>query len=297
RPGRIVDVDGRCLLPEAPLGRCWDNLRRAWGPGARKLPGGPRLRLTLRLVVGGVVLAVEPEGAERSRARSGSAPLDPGSPEELVEEVRELTAIWWTPAGGEPELLAGDPAGREAWRGREVCTRARAFLQVNRAGATILHQAVLPALGNPHGRRYLDAYCGVGTWGRDIARAGGTAVGIERDPAAVAAAREDAPGGFTVLEGSVEERLEEALPADVAVLNPPRSGLEASVPARLRTSGVERLVYVSCDPATLARDLGRLGGAYRITALEAFDLFPQTAHVEVLAVLDRSPESSSCATT
>ena len=127
-------------------------------------------------------------------------------------------------------------------------------------------------------------------YGRALARAGARVTGIERDPEAVAAARERAPGEFRVFEGAVEQRLGEVLPADVVLVNPPRTGLHPQVSAQLAESGVGRLVYVSCDPATLARDLTRLEG-YRVASLRAFDLFPQTAHVETLAVLERTDES------
>ena len=85
----------------------------------------------------------------------------------------------------------------------------------------------------------------------------------------------------------MEERLPAALPADLVIVNPPRTGLHPAVPPLLEAARVARVVYVSCDPATLARDVGRLGG-YRIVELHAFDLFPQTAHVETLAVLARA---------
>jgi 23S rRNA (uracil1939-C5)-methyltransferase len=76
---------------------------------------------------------------------------------------------------------------------------------------------------------------------------------------------------------------------DVVVLDPPRAGLGRGAPERLARFGAARIVYLSCDPATLARDLSRFVGAgYALSAVEAFDLFPQTPHVEALAVLDRS---------
>ena len=85
----------------------------------------------------------------------------------------------------------------------------------------------------------------------------------------------------------MEERLTEAIPADVVILNPPRTGVEARVTDILHNDGSPRVVYVSCDPATLARDLARLRGAYDIAGIRAFDLFPQTSHVETVVVLER----------
>jgi 23S rRNA (uracil1939-C5)-methyltransferase len=91
---------------------------------------------------------------------------------------------------------------------------------------------------------------------------------------------------------TVESALESALPADVVVMNPPRRGVDVRVSALLAGAaarGVRAIVYVSCDPATLARDLSRLP-AWRVSALRCFDMFPQTAHVETVCVL--VPESA-----
>jgi 23S rRNA (uracil1939-C5)-methyltransferase len=220
-----------------------------------------------------------------------------GSPRELLDRVDGLRAIWWR-HGDRVEHLAGDRDTEEEHGGRRVRAGPGAFVQVNRAAAEGLRRAVETALGPVRERRVVDAYCGVGESGRYVALQGGTAIGIEVDRLAVAAARQDAPEGFEVLRGAVEDRLEEALPADVLVLNPPRGGLEETLPARIGGSGVERIVYVSCDPATLARDLDRIGEGYHVTSVEAFDLFPQTAHVEVLTVLDLCPGDGcgTCAT-
>ena len=151
--------------------------------------------------------------------------------------------------------------------------------------AKLLHAAVLRAVGTVTGRTVVDAYCGVGVYGRVLARTGARVAGIEIDPAAAAAAREDAPAGFRVIEGAVEDHLGEVLPADVVILNPPRPGVDDAVTRALSHRRIVRIISVSCDPATLARDVGRLKG-YRLTRIEAFDLFPQTAHVETLALLE-----------
>jgi len=280
RPGRIVDVDGGCLLPEEPLAAAWDALRDAWGPGAALLPAGPRLRLTLRRVSEGVLLVVEGGASAGDGRRAGA--------EELVARAEGIVAVWHRPRRSEPaELLAGLAATHETWLGRRYAVGASAFLQVNRDAAEALHAAVLGQVGRPAGLRVVDAYAGVGALGRRLATDGARVVAIEVDREAARAALDGAPDGFRVLEGTVEELLPEALPADVVVLNPPRSGVHEDVAARLGASGVERIVYVSCDPATLARDVARLGDAYEVRRVGAFDLFPQTAHVETVATLER----------
>ena len=283
RPGRIVDVGGECLLPEPAIGRVWVALREAWGTGADRLPSGDRLRLTLRAVDGGVVLVVEEGDTVANRTL--------GDPATLLEAVPGLRAVWDRAPGGDPVLLAGEGETRVDWGGISLPVGASAFLQVNRSAASRLEESLLSTLGDPAGLSIVDAYCGVGVLGRTLAGKGGRITGIELDPQAVAAAEglttltPDRGGSWRILEGPVEERLAEALPADVVLLNPPRAGLDARIPALLRETRTPRILYASCDPATLARDLGRLGGDYRLVSVRPFDLFPMTAHVETLVEL------------
>jgi tRNA/tmRNA/rRNA uracil-C5-methylase (TrmA/RlmC/RlmD family) len=86
-----------------------------------------------------------------------------------------------------------------------------------------------------------------------------------------------------VITGRVEEEISAALPADVVIVNPPRAGIDARVASALDAAPT-RLLYMSCDAATLARDVSRMP-AYRIESLRAYDMFPQTAHVEVVCAL------------
>ena len=128
-----------------------------------------------------------------------------------------------------------------------------------------------------------------------MASEGLSVVGIESDPSAVEQARASVRakmaqhnkefGRFEVQEGLVEDLLPPLLPAEVLVFNPPRSGLHEDVPAQILANAPRRILYVSCDPATLARDVKRLGDQYALDRLRAFDLFPQTAHVEAVAEL------------
>ena len=111
-----------------------------------------------------------------------------------------------------------------------------------------------------------------------------TAIEVDREAAAWCATR--LPTGSRSLTGRVEDLLTRALPADAVIVNPPRVGLHAHVTAALARSLplARTIIYVSCDPATLARDLARMPG-YRIASLVAFDMFPQTAHVETVCEL------------
>jgi 23S rRNA (uracil1939-C5)-methyltransferase len=88
------------------------------------------------------------------------------------------------------------------------------------------------------------------------------------------------------IAGRAEDVVSRLPEPHAVVLNPPRTGLHWDVTLRLTAAPVARIAYVSCDPATLARDLSRLAATYRLAAVRAFDLFPQTAHVETVAVLE-----------
>ncbi len=272
RPARIVDITEACLLPEPAIAKVWGHLRTAWGPNAQRLPSGRRLRLTLRASAGGEVALVIDGG------------FTVGRPNELLRDVPGLAAIWHRPAGrGSPlRLIAGREELSESWEDEEVGVSGAVFLQVNRGAAALLEGYVLDRAGDVDGLRVVDAYCGVGMHARRLAREGARVVGIELDEAAVEAARAAAPEGATFLAGRVEDLLGDALPADLVILNPPRAGLEATVPERLRAQPPDRLLYISCNPATLARDVSRLGPGFRVESIRCFDLFPQTSHVETV---------------
>lgn len=276
RPREILDVDGSCLLPEAPVAAAWNALRQGWGAGAKKLPSGPKLRLTLRASVGGAVMLVI-EGGRGS-----------GDPANLCARVPGLVSIWHQPDGavGAPRLLMGEESLRDRWHGEEIDVWPRAFLQANRAGAEKLQRHVVRMAGSANGKRVLDAYSGYGGLGRRLARAGARVLAIEEDPEAARMAKTMPAEGFRFLIGTVEERLQEALPADLVIMNPPRIGAREGVMEALAASGPARIIYASCDPATLARDVRRLGDGYRITHLHGFDLFPQTSTIETVLVLD-----------
>ncbi|MEQ1857297.1 MAG: TRAM domain-containing protein [Longimicrobiales bacterium] len=263
RPAHVIDVRAECVLPRAELVRAWRTLRSAWGQAARLLPDGGRLRLTLRESAAGVTLLVEGGVAGWS-----------GVP--LAEAVPALVAVWHRPGDerGAPRLVAGAEDGGST-----------AFTQVNSEAAALLVDHVLDRAGSP--ARIVDAYSGAGRYARPLAERGSQVTGIELDPVACADARRGAPTGLVVLEGRVEDLLEDALPCDLLIANPPRAGLD---PETLRVLGAhppERLIYVSCDPATLARDVSELSQVYAPESVRCFDLFPQTAHVETVLVLAR----------
>lgn len=279
-PDRLVDVE-RCPLAEDPVNRAWEQLRGAWGPGGARLPDGGELRLTIRAGRSGAT-GVLIEGG------GGAA----GAPEELAAAVDDLAGIWWRPDGGELRVLAGAPTLPDRWEGVELELRPETFLQVNREASRALESELDDLLaeraGGPGGLRLLDLYAGVGLRALRWAEAGASSAACERQVGAVETGREAAEARGTEVTfraGDVANHLAELLPADVAVVNPPRAGLSEAVSAMLSGAELEALAYVSCDPATLARDLGRLGERWRLSVVRPFDAFPQTAHVETLAWL------------
>jgi 23S rRNA (uracil1939-C5)-methyltransferase len=273
RPDRVVDVDGSCLMPEQPVADAWDSLRQAWGAEASRLPSGIRLRLTLRGSADGrVALLVQGGYGE-------------GRPAELLDAVPALDAIWHQPhATADAILLAGSPQLTESWQEEELALSGAVFLQVNRGAAALLEEHVMQVAGEVAGQRVVDAYCGVGLHARRLLRRGAAVTGIELDAGAVQEARRSVPGADFV-EARVEDALPGVLPADLVILNPPRAGIAAEAADALRASPPGRVIYISCDPATLARDLSRLAPTFALRSIRCFDLFPQTAHVETVVEL------------
>lgn len=190
-----------------------------------------------------------------------------------------------------PVPLIGLDYITEIVHGREFRISATSFYQVNSAQAERLVEIVLGALELEGHEIVLDAYCGVGLFTAFIAEEAGAVVGIEINSASVADAvfnLADAPN-VTLIEGQVEDvlpDLEETFNA--VVLDPPRSGLDPVTLKALVQAAPTRIVYVSCDPATLARDTRRLVEAgYTLAWVQPVDLFPQTFHIENVALLMR----------
>ncbi|MCI0588231.1 MAG: class I SAM-dependent RNA methyltransferase [Planctomycetes bacterium] len=225
---------------------------------------------------------LEPEGSRalgevRRAAREGNAPG------EVHVAVGEEGAACSPP-------IPGVPAGPVTWRlgGQEFRFDPDAFAQANRALAEDLR---CEAVGEGRGDRALDLYCGAGFFSLALAPRFREVLGVDGDARAIGRARENArslPGLRFVAAGAREwfARGEAPERADFVLLDPPRTGTEPEVlegVARLRPA---RAVLVGCDPATFARDVGRLVRlGWRLERLRAFDLFPQTHHVEAVGRL------------
>jgi 23S rRNA (uracil1939-C5)-methyltransferase len=167
------------------------------------------------------------------------------------------------------------------------------FFQVNRASAEALLRLVRTSLGLRRDERLLDLYCGAGAFALPLAGEVAEVLGVEEHAGAVADARATATAnGITNARfevGPVERVLERIEgPFEAVVLDPPRRGCHPQALAGLLRIAPARLVYVSCHPATLARDLKTLvAGGYRLISVQPVDLFPQTPHIECVCVLEQ----------
>lgn len=232
------------------------------------LPREERLRVAVRLLSTGFSLTVE-GGTRWDHSR------------EIVAEIPELVELWWKPRDKHRRLMLGTSRAKEA---------GASFTQVNASVARRLIEYVAGlAAGAPHSTA-VDAYSGTGDTAVALAALGArvTAIEIDRDACALCLSR--LPHGSRAIAASVEHALSEALPAELVVLNPPRAGLapvviEALQAPRAPHPAPRTLIYVSCNPATLARDLKRLD-RYTLTSVRGFDMFPQTAHVETVCALE-----------
>ena len=187
---------------------------------------------------------------------------------------------------------SGQPHYHELLRGARYRVSSPAFFQVNSRQAERLIELVVARARAVQPRLVADAYSGVGTFAVALAQVVPDVVTIEYS----AAAGDDAEVNLAPYDnvrrivGAVEEQLPALDPApDVIVVDPPRAGLDASVIDAIVDSRVRRLVYVSCDPATLARDLRRLAdGGMALGEVQPIDMFPHTQHIECISTLDRT---------
>ena len=173
----------------------------------------------------------------------------------------------------------------------------RSFYQVNRDGAEVLYGKALEFAGLTGKETVLDLYCGTGTITLALANRAGRVIGVEIIEAAIADAKENAERNhvknaeFFCADAAkaAKKFAEDGIRPDVIVVDPPRKGLDETVITSMVQMAPDRIVYVSCDPATLARDLKRLGEqGYETVKVEAMDMFPRCAHVESVALLTRS---------
>lgn len=211
-----------------------------------------------------------------------------------LPELKASSAVLRRFKGGRIQQVRGRKGVRENVDGREFRVSAGGFWQVHPEAGRVLTHAVLDALQPKEGETALDLFCGAGLFTRFLAEAvgpEGRAMGVENGPDAVRDARYNLRDleQVRIEQGDTAAQMREwaDVRADVITLDPPRSGAGKETVNLIAGTRPRAVAYVSCDPATLARDLAEFERRkYRLTALRAFDAFPMTHHVECLAVLE-----------
>ena len=252
-----------CHITDFRLMALWRELRSRLA-----LLPQPLTRLTLRL---------DRDARRHVIAESAGEPWLNGDElrRALLGSVDGEIVCWWHPVDGAARVVAGPATGFPA----------TAFEQVNPGMGMITRRWAVEQLGDVRSQTVWDLYGGIGDTAALLVERGATVVSVDADEKAVSWGRARLPAA-RFIAAKAEDVLPSLPPPHAVVLNPPRAGLHWDVSLRLTSEPVPKLVYISCDPATLARDLQRLNVNYVVREVRAFDLFPQTAHVETVAVLE-----------
>ena len=195
--------------------------------------------------------------------------------------------------GFQERTLFGRPFIEDQMCGLEVLLSSRAFYQVNTVQAEKLYDQALSLAGLTGSETVVDAYCGIGIIGMLAARRAKKVIGIEMNPSAIRLAGRIAQrnhiSNISFERGDAARVLLESRPqADVVLLDPPRAGVSAEMLLALTALRPARIVYVSCNPETQARDVRALARqGYQVSPVWPFDLFPHTDHVETVCCLYR----------
>jgi 23S rRNA (uracil1939-C5)-methyltransferase len=261
RPDQVFDLKW-CHITAPPLMQLWQAVRRV-----RELLPSQLLQLVLRLDRGGRCHLV---------IRVGEGEVWSGADRFFGQLRRQgiSATVWYQPPEGAARAVAGT----------EEAFPATVFEQINPAMGDRVRDFAVQQLGDVAGRRIWDLYAGIGETTAQLVHRGARVESVELDRRAVAEAEARGPAARR-LTARVEDALAELSAPDGVITNPPRVGMNERVTAQLERVRPARLVYISCDPATLARDLQRLPH-FRLSSVQAFDLFPQTTHVETVAVLE-----------
>ena len=228
-------------------------------------PDAKELRGSVRITGGGATLVMTGGRAWSAREQFSAA-------------VPSVSALWWEPDG--------EGLRRRLYDRRQDRSPGASFAQVNAEVARDLQNFLVSRVTALGARSVIDAYAGAGHTAFALAESGVVVTAIELDADASAWCAERLAAPSRAVHARVEDALPAQLPADLVILNPPRAGLDERVTKTLEANSgtTTRLVYISCNPATLARDISRLP-SFRIESLRAFDMFPQTAHVETVCEL------------
>jgi len=249
-----------CPITDERVMNIWRDIMEA----RRFFPPANELRASVRLVTETDVSVVM-EGGERWPAKSA-----------FFAEVSAINSLWWKPDNKARSLVAE----------RRRAGATASFAQINVDVGQALHAYVLDRARSHRPEAVVDAYAGTGSTAIPLAEDGIRVVAIEADRDAADQCARYLPDGSRAIAARVEDAIADVLPADVILVNPPRTGMDERVSSALEVlaSPPRAIIYTSCDPGTLARDLARMP-RYRIQSIRAFDMFPQTAHVETVCEL------------
>ena len=220
--------------------------------------------------------------------------------ESLARAVRyrfkQVSTVASTGGHDEVVILSGPRFLNERLAGLEFAISPTAFFQVNTVMAGALIKTVLEYGMPVGGETVVDAYCGLGTFSLPLAVHAGKVIGIEQNPEAISDARRNAIinelDNAEFISGDVEKVLaglnSSSGVVDLIVVDPPRKGLNPAILQSIVDIRPRRLVYVSCNPGTLARDLSGLASkGYEVRKVQPVDLFPHTPHVETVVLMSR----------
>lgn len=195
--------------------------------------------------------------------------------------------------GEETRALAGSEFIQETLGDLQFELSARTFFQLNPTQTVVLYNEVKKAAGLTGTEKVVDAYCGVGTIGLWLADQAAEIRGMDVIPESIEDAKKNAKRHGLTNTKYVPGKAEEVLPKwvkkgwkpDVIVVDPPRTGLDSQLLQTILQVEAKKLIYVSCNPSTLARDLQTLNKKYDVKYIQPVDMFPQTAHVECVSQL------------
>lgn len=310
---QVVPIED-CLLASAlgnrardvALSWCREQGLRAWERGSRNTEPGPDGRALLRNLVVREGRRTGPALQIRLVTTPGALDEIPSLAGVLAAELGErLAGVLWTrstqlgetTAGGETELIWGEPQLRERLGELDLRISPEAFFQTNTEMAEVLYGVAAEYAALEGWERVYDLYCGIGAIALTLAPRAGELWGIEIVESAVAdaiaAARRNEIERARFFAGdtrlALPELVERAGRPDVLVVDPPRAGLSQKVVRRIIEAAPRRVVYVSCNPTTLAPNAAQLVEAgYVLRRVRPVDMFPQTHHVEVVALLERA---------
>ena len=255
---RVFDLR-ECPITDEKVVDAWLAIRAQ----SQLLPRAPELRGTVRRI-----------GDENAFILEGGARWTHAS--EFAARLPDMHLIRWKPDAGAVRRIVDRRTGT---------IPEESFDQVNQPVAAAARDEIIRRALSVKPASAVDAYAGLGFTSRALSDADVTVTSIELDPDATAFASNRVKPPSRVLTGRVEDLLPGALPADVVILNPPRAGVDRSVTDALSANPPRRVLYMSCNPTTLARDVARLP-RFRVNSVLAYDMFPQTAHVEVVCELE-----------